>query len=172
MGRVQINKGELDRFLKAAVSSSGSAKRDILEAVSKDAYDIADDLGDKCAKCITDALYENALPNMAAAVGAATYSPPIRISDQKYLITIDIDETSRPSLVPGESIQDMAALVDKGYDSVRHRVRGIWHEKETLNMPTLRGAHFVQAGVDNFNGNYSNAVGGVTARAEVDSSRF
>lgn len=151
-------------FKRQALSGSG---------VDADAYSVAVDLGEQCVRCIENALRDSgASGNMIYAAGDVYAGAPSKVYDGMYHVNVFVDQNARPSLNPNdEGLRDMAALVNNGYSGVRRRIRGIWHGKETLNMPYVPATHFVQQGVADFNGNYGRGDG-VRAYAEITTDRF
>lgn len=112
--------------------------------------------------------------NALIAIGEMDFSPPQEDPkiQGRYIIYGYIEKNMRESLVPQlypEGAEDMAALMNNGYDA-DNQVYGIWHGKKTASLTTRPVKHFVQRAISDFNGNYGSEL---NATAElVNKDRF
>ncbi len=76
----------------------------------------------------------------------------------KYTVRVYFTgDLSRPSLDEARygGIDDLAELFDTGVDHQMRAVHGVWHGHETWSRTVIPGAHFIDAAISDFMGNYS-----------------
>lgn len=167
---MSINTAAIESVILSVVNSESFklANRSAIASVTRP---IAEEAANKLEDCINSSVSSSGLSGMAvAAVGQASVASISDMGDGiHYDASIDLPANSRPSLVPEKygGINDMAVLFNAGYDA-GGTVTGEWHGIIVTSLPHRPALHFVQSGVDDFNGNYGSAY---NAHAEV-SGRF
>ena len=150
-----INESSILKKIESALKSKG---------ISAQIKKAGDELAKEAADIFIGILVSEILSCGFNTIGSLSHSDVVQdLGNGQYTINIWFnDELNRASLNPNDELDNIVALLNKGYSRTRVTLRGVWHGNIIHSKRERAGAHFIESAITRFTSQYGAKYGVVS----------